>query len=750
MKPSARPRPISRWTIGGSGALLAAAGLATFIASPARGAGEPPVFPSQIEMVTVDAVVVDSNGAPVPSLTRGDFTVLEGGVRQEIATFEAISIKGAREAAPSVAAAPRPVRVTTNVAAPGQHTTFLVVFDDIHLSVASIAQARTALDRFLRESVREGDRVTIVSTDSRGAWSGTLPADRDDLVAFAGRLKGRIVIAGPERMTEYEAMRIAEYNDAQALERVMGRYYRYSECSTVSPCDARVLEEARAQHGHDKALRETSLAVIERALEGLARLRGRKSVVLLSEGFIHDDPQETAYRHVVTAAQKTNAALYFVDVRGVVGLAPYGGADAPEDGEPTNPKLPNQAAGVLQNRTRNVTEIVGRSGLERNKTEQKIDVATIADDTGGFVVRGTNDLAPGLERIASESRVYYLLGYYPKNASRDGSFRKIDVRVARSGLEVRARKGYDAPGPEGKESRKTARQEKPDPLMQAFEASADVPLRLATYALEPAPEHRTRVLAVTEIDVSGLRTEQQAGRRVGHLDLRLEAIPRDGGESRVHTVAMDADVPAAGSARGAGVWRPIRLEFELPSGVYRVRASVRDTSSGASGIVAQRLELGDPAAFRISTPILSDLVASPSGQSPAREPAPLAHQQFAAGSGRPLLCQFEVFGAARNPATKRADVTVKLTLADEQGRAIGAAPAVPMAQSKDGRLRQLIALPLDRLTAGQYALTLVVEDRVAGAKEEWQDTFVIEAPAVSVGGSALAPASGTLAAVRMP
>ncbi len=749
MKPSIRRRPKPGWTLGGAGALMA--GLALLVVPPAAGFDDPPVFPSQIEMVTVDAVIVDSDGKPVPDLTREDFTVLEGGVRQELATFEAISAPGGGEAtaAPATLTA-RPVRVATNVTSPAQRATFLVVVDDIHLSAASSREARSTLARFLGESVRPGDRMTIVSTVTRAAWSGTLPEDRDDLLEFVGRLKGRLVKVQPELMTEYEAMRIAEYNDPEALDRVMGRYYRYSECSTLSPCDAKVLGEARAAHGHAKGEREASLAVIERAIEGLGRLRGRKTVIVLSEGFVHDDPQERSYSRAIGAAQRGNAALYFVDVRGLVGLPASASAEAPDDGEPTNPKLPNRESGTMRDRSRNATEVFARSMNEKTKSEVRIGVETMADDTGGFIVRGTNDLAPGLARIASESRTYYLLGYYPTDTTRDGTFRKIEVRVARPGLNVRARKGYSAPLPEGK-ARRARAGNKPDPLVQAFEASADVPLRLATYVLEPAAERKTRVLAVTEIDVSVLRTEEKAGRRVGHLDLRLEAIPRDGGETRVHSVSMDADVPAAAAPQVAGVWRPIRLEFELPAGVYRVRASVSDTASGTSGIVAQRLVVADAAAFRISTPILSDVVAAPNGASPVRDPAPVARQHFTPDAGRPLLCQFEVFGAARSSATNRADVTVQLTLSDGQGRAIGAAAPASMTQSADGRLRQLIALPLDRLAAGPYALTLVVEDRVAGARDEWQDTFVVEAPTALAGGSALAPApEAHAAAARMP
>ena len=61
-------------------------------------------------------------------------------------------------------------------------------------------------------------------------------------------------------------------------------------------------------------------------------------------------------------------------------------------------------------------------------------------------MRNTNDLASGVQRIANETRAYYLLGYTPTNTARDGKFRKIQVKLADGrGLQVRARKGYFAP-----------------------------------------------------------------------------------------------------------------------------------------------------------------------------------------------------------------------------------------------------------------------------------------------------------------
>ena len=39
-----------------------------------------------------------------------------------------------------------------------------------------------------------------------------------------------------------------------------------------------------------------------------------------------------------------------------------------------------------------------------------------------------------------------MLGYYPTNEKRDDRFRRIEVRVNKPGLQVRARKGYVSPG----------------------------------------------------------------------------------------------------------------------------------------------------------------------------------------------------------------------------------------------------------------------------------------------------------------
>ena len=70
---------------------------------------------------------------------------------------------------------------------------------------------------------------------------------------------------------------------------------------------------------------------------------------------------------------------------------------------------------------------------------------TAALDTVGIAVMDSNDINAGLQRVVSDLSSYYLLGYSSTNAKADGRYRTIRVRVKRPGVDVRARKGYQAP-----------------------------------------------------------------------------------------------------------------------------------------------------------------------------------------------------------------------------------------------------------------------------------------------------------------
>jgi VWFA-related protein len=70
----------------------------------------------------------------------------------------------------------------------------------------------------------------------------------------------------------------------------------------------------------------------------------------------------------------------------------------------------------------------------------------MSDETGGrvFKVDRRHTLSDAFQEIQAEMRSQYALGYSPTNAAKDGSYRKLDIRVSNKDYKVQARKGYYA------------------------------------------------------------------------------------------------------------------------------------------------------------------------------------------------------------------------------------------------------------------------------------------------------------------
>jgi len=154
-------------------------------------------------------------------------------------------------------------------------------------------------------------------------------------------------------------------------------------------------------------------AVYLAAKEKLTSEVGRKVIVLITDGV--DQGSRLDIRQAIEAAQKADAvvySIYYYDASaygGHMGIS-FGGG--------------------------------GEGYLKR-----------MSDDTGGhvFKVDRKHTLNDVFKELQDEMRSQYAIGYTPINDKKDGSFRKVDLRLADKNLKVQARKGYYAIRPEDRE-----------------------------------------------------------------------------------------------------------------------------------------------------------------------------------------------------------------------------------------------------------------------------------------------------------
>jgi hypothetical protein len=110
--------------------------------------------------------------SPITGLTKSDFQVTEDDDPQAITDFEAVQLPAVASEKP----APRP-RVSTNLDRESHAgRSFVILFDDIHLTLPGGQRAKAAVAQFLKTGVREGDRVSLVATGGGAWWSTRMEA----------------------------------------------------------------------------------------------------------------------------------------------------------------------------------------------------------------------------------------------------------------------------------------------------------------------------------------------------------------------------------------------------------------------------------------------------------------------------------------------------------------------------------------------------------------------------------------------
>lgn len=409
--------------------VLLGAGLSLASQPPTRpqdpAAGQPPpVYRSGTSLVEVDAIVRDSRGRFVADLGPEEFEIFENGVPQRILTYALIQPAAAAatslraEAAPSAGAAPSSAtRAIPRV--------FVLMFDDAHMQPGAFKRLKDAAVQFLQRNFGEGDVGGVVVG---GAMAGNrLTTSRETLIEAVRAAKPSReqssrrmdLMDWPRISTEAEAGRIVA-GDAEILRIAVQRACTDdpSFCNRLDPAP-QIMQKARLMTEQGRASAARTIGALQALAQGLDRVPGRKTIVLMSDGFVADESWPRL-RQIVSAAAQSNVRIYALDTRGT--------------------DIRGQAEHLTQS---GISDPYGGPPIDTYNASSDAPNA-LAVDTGGVVIRHTNDFGRALDEIADDTSRYYVLGYSPATPAAAGAFQRIQVKVTRRGVAVRARRGYVA------------------------------------------------------------------------------------------------------------------------------------------------------------------------------------------------------------------------------------------------------------------------------------------------------------------
>jgi VWFA-related protein len=429
-----------------------------------------PVFRTSVDLVTVDATVLDRDGRPVEGLTADDFLLRVDGQPRRIVSAQFVSQQVNGRSQPALFAR----HFSSNEHADAGRL-LVVAVDEAHIRRLEGRAAMTAAARFI-DTLDPLDRVAVTGL----ARLGTIQFTRDR-VALKQRLDGLTGHTDPVflqfKLGLSEAIEVADGGRARLAELVLRecgrplsnytsptRAFDDAAGGTRDACPEQLEQEARAVSQHARTQARISLAALHALVDSLRTVDGPKTIVLLSEGMVLD-PRLVDVTELAAAAKDARVAIYVLHMETPTFEA------AEERPSPT---------------------------FLRDLQLRGDGLARVAGATRGAVFRlAGSDPAP-FARIATELSGYYLLAFEADARDRDSRVHRVDVSLTRGRGLLRARSVFRMPAVAP--SARTRQEELVDLLRGAY-TSSELPVRVATYAYA-AEADRLRVVVSTEVDAA--------------------------------------------------------------------------------------------------------------------------------------------------------------------------------------------------------------------------------------------------------
>jgi len=696
-----------------------------------------------VTLVQVDVAATDKKGRPIPDLKPEEFEIYEDGRRQQITNFSYVAAQAAVTPEPSGAkpndknpVPPPPARLRPN----DVRRTIALVVDDLTLTLESTPYVRQALKKFVDEQMQPGDLVAIVRT---GAGMGALQmftADKRILYAAIERVRW-----SPSSNTLYTfapvSTNFVNPNRFSALgETTLGGDMRRGTDDPLMKIPERATDEM------DKLRQEVfsvgTLGALQFVVRGLRDLPGRKSVVLFSEGLsIYNREQNVlrvrdALRNLTDLANRSSAVIYTMDARWLQPLTATAADDLSGDFSSAF-SVSNQARWGAESRAYGVARadefIQSQDGLNY-----------LAQQTGGFFIKNTNDLSGGIRRVLNDQENYYLIGFVPDSSTFKGgklrSFHNLMVKVTRPDVRIRTRGGFfGITDEESKPLESVFGQSLMAALTSPFN-SGDVGLRL-TSMLGVDPQKGPFVSSLLHIDANDLTFAQEAnGERKVSFEVAAFTFGDNGNvvDKGIRSYVVRMTEREYEHTLKAGIFYRVNLPIKKP-GAYQLRTAVRDTASLKLGSANQFIEVPDLKKGKMALSGLivrgsdssstaqaqSRAASTTEGRAEEQDPqASPAVRRFRPGSVVEYAC---VIYGSRTEKAGNPQLETQLRLYRDT-KPVYDGGLRPFNSKAQRDLKQLIAggsLKLGSdLIPGEYAMQVIVRDKLAKESEQYAAAWI--------------------------
>ncbi|MBB5337904.1 VWA domain-containing protein [Tunturiibacter gelidoferens] len=392
------------------------------------------------QLVVVDVVVTDKSQNPVRNLKASDFTLLESGQPQQIKSFE-------EHGDPSGTAATKPMPVNSpgifsNYSPAPSDAVNVLLVDTLNTPVTDQIYLHDQFRKYIK-TAKPGVPTAIFGLTTKLLFLQSFTSDPELLKAA---IDNKNIAHSPliERVTGGNTTQSADQMSETVA--TSGVTAQPGSTAFMQQVIADLKQFDAQQNSFQSQLRaKYTLDAINQLARFLSGIPGRKNLIWFSGSFPLDvlpdgsinDPftvvasSEAEYRETTNLLTRAQVAVYPIDARGAM----------------TSPNMDiSQSTSIYLDDAKRFNADEVKYHLTAGA--ENLTMLRMADDSGGHAFINTNDLVDAINKATAAGSHYYTLTYSPTDSKWNGNFRKIQVKVQQSGLNLAYRRGYFADDPD--------------------------------------------------------------------------------------------------------------------------------------------------------------------------------------------------------------------------------------------------------------------------------------------------------------